>query len=165
MTFAIAVATVGLTQSFRLAEKIGDETACAEFVQLPCRTLEEAQCTFVEIFFRELKLAGQIGEEAALLVGALPRSVAVDRSGAASRSGTVAVRVAIVPVVANAIGGGQGSLGFAVSIGGNKARLLYLAVDGLLEQLVETSDLAGDTVEVGEFGLDADRELVGGKAG
>ena len=62
--------------------------------------------------------------------------------------------------IAIAVGSGQGPLGFAIAIGGHKARLLDLAVNGLLEQLVETGDLSGNTVEVGEFGLDADRELV-----
>jgi len=56
-------------------------------------------------------------------------------------------------------------LGFTVSIGGNKARLLDFAVDGLLEQLVEPRDLAGDLGEVREFGLDADRKLVRRKSG
>jgi len=168
MPLAIAVTTIGLTQTFRFAKQVGDETARAELVQLPGRTLEETQGTFVEILFRELKLAGQIGEEAALLVGALPRTVAVDRGGAPAGSGAIAVpiRVAVVAVatvvtvVAIAVRGGQRSVGFAISIAGHKARLLDLAVDGLLEQLVEPGDLAGDTVEVGEFGLNADRELV-----
>ena len=92
MTFAVAtVGSVRLTKSFRLAEQVGNEAAGAKFVQLPGWTLEEAQGTFVEILFRKLKLAGKIGEEAALFVGALPRPVAVDRSDAAARAGAIAV--------------------------------------------------------------------------
>jgi len=165
----MAVAVDGLTKSLRLAEQIGDETARAKLVQLPGGTLEEAHGTLVEILFRELELTGEIAEELALLVGALPRPVAVDRTRAAARGGSVAVRVAVVTVamtvVAMTVGSTVRCCGFAVGVTGDKPGLLDLTIDGILEQSVEARGLVGDLGEVGQFGLAGDAELVGAVAG
>ena len=128
----------------RLGEQIADESAGRQLVELVGGHLEQAPGPCVQLVVRQVQFRGEVVEELALLVGAVPG----DRS---KRRG----RRLVVSVDRN----------LAVVVTGDEAGLLDLVVDRSLQELVEARDFGGDLGEVSQFGLDADRELVGGEAG
>jgi len=125
------VSALALAPGAGFGEEVADEPARAEFVELMGGSAEETFRTLVQRRVIEVEFGGESHDKLALPVGTLPRGL-----------GIRVVAVAVSSIVVS-VGGVCDRGCFAVAVAGHEARLLDLAIDGILEQSIEAGGLVG----------------------